>query len=80
MHIKEFCSQLENVFDVEKNTLTGNEHLDDGSLMDSLTMLAVISFLDKEYNTQIDPSDILEINTINDLFEIVCNKEGLGNT
>lgn len=71
MDIKDYYIALEEIFELDENTLTGEESLSDNDLVDSLSLLGLISFLDKKCGIQMGPADILNAGTVNDLYKII---------
>jgi acyl carrier protein len=71
MDIKTFYSTIEDIFEVDAGDVTGIESLSESELLNSLSIIGLISFLDKKCNLQMEPVDILKVGTINDLYQLV---------
>jgi len=75
MDIYEFYSKLDELFELDTGTVNGKECLSDNLLIDSLSMLGLISLLDKEYGIQMGPKEIIQIGTVDDLFRFISTNK-----
>lgn len=69
---EEFLQKLADVLQTDED-LTNDTVLEDLEEWDSLSKMAVIAFLDKEYKTKITFSDIKDFKTVED----IAKKAGL---
>ena len=74
MDAQKFYRMLDEIFELDIGTIKGNESLSNSDLLDSLSMLGLISFLDKDFGIQIEPNKIINIGTTSDLFHMICKK------
>lgn len=76
MELKEFIERIADQFDdtdtSEFAPTTNFKELEEWS---SLTALAVLNMIAKKYNVNIKNSDLLEINSIEELFNYVLSKQ-----
>ncbi|WP_449190458.1 acyl carrier protein [Tannerella forsythia] len=76
MELKEFIEKIADQFDdtdiSEFVPTTNFKELEEWS---SLTALAVLNMIAKKYNVNIKNSDLLEINSIEELFNYVLSKQ-----
>ncbi|AEW20475.1 hypothetical protein TFKS16_1086 [Tannerella forsythia KS16] len=76
MELKEFIERIADQFDdtdiSEFVPTTNFKELEEWS---SLTALAVLNMIAKKYNVNIKNSDLLEINSIEELFNYVLSKQ-----
>lgn len=79
MDIQNFYKKLDDLLELNSGTIKGNELLSDNLLIDSLSMLGLISLLDKEHGIQISPSEIVQIGTIDNLVHFIREKKTLVN-
>ncbi len=73
MNKTEFYELLDETFELDTGTITGKELLSDNELIDSISMLGLISLLDKKFGFQLDPGEILKLGSVEDLFVAVKN-------
>lgn len=75
MNINEFYKEMDEIFELDLGTINGTESLSDKNLIDSLSMLGLISLLDKQFCIQVTPKEIIKMGTINDLFHFIGTKD-----
>ena len=68
MEKKDFYLLIDDICDLNKGTITGEELLQNPNFFDSLGMLGLIAMLDKKFNVHLNTDDIRKIGTVNDLF------------
>ncbi len=76
MNKKQFLNALEEILELEQNTLSGEEVLVDIEQWDSLAFLSVIAMADEQFEIVIQGDKLEKINTVNDLVSLV--EEHLG--
>lgn len=64
-----FLILVEKTCDLPSHTLKGNERLNEAEFMDSLSLLALIAMLDKEFCTNMTVDKLIAIGTFNDLHD-----------
>ncbi|WP_346316661.1 phosphopantetheine-binding protein [Chitinophaga sp. YIM B06452] len=75
MELQEFVKKFEEQLDdLEPGTLTADTRFRELSEWDSMSSLAVIAMVDHEMKRQISGDDILNSNTIADLYNNIRNK------
>ncbi len=75
MNIQDFIDNFANQFDdTDKAVFTSETNFKQLDEWSSLTALSIIAMVDDEYNVIIKGSDIINSETIQDLFEIVVKK------
>lgn len=71
---KTILKELEREFGVAKGTLKNSDRLEQFKGWDSLCVVMFLTALDKEFNILIDPIEIAEAETIQDLINIANSK------
>ena len=71
MSKQKFLLLLDELFEEDPNTLTGEERLQDIEIWDSLTALGFIALVDEQFNTILSGNDIENCETVNDLVNLV---------
>lgn len=66
-----FLLLLDELFEEDPSTFTGEEKLSDLDMWDSLTALGFIALVDEEFNIILSGNDIEQCETINDLVNLV---------
>ena len=75
MEIKEFISNFAEQFDdLEASILTPETEFKSLEGWNSLVALSVIAMIDEEYDVTLKGNDITGSNTIQDLYNIVCER------
>ncbi len=74
MNKQEFLNALEEILELDNNTLKGDEVLMDLEQWDSLAFLSVIAMADETFNIVIQGDKLEEINTIGDLVNLVAER------
>ncbi len=74
MDMQIFYKKLDELFELDFGTINGGESLSDAKMIDSMSMLGLISFLDQEFDIQIKPNEIMKIGTTSDLFHLIHTK------
>ena len=67
MTIKEKLSILEDLLDIEKNTLNEETELDQISEWDSIAVISTIAMFDSIFNKEITPEEAKGLKTIKDI-------------
>jgi len=70
----EFCERLEEILELEPNTIRGNEELGDLEGWDSLAKLSFIAMVDSEFQTIISAKALLACKTVNELMNLFDGK------
>ncbi|WP_335917846.1 acyl carrier protein [Shewanella chilikensis] len=71
MNKQEFLNALEEILELDENTLKGDEVLMDIEQWDSLAFLSVIAMADEHFDIVIQGDKLEEINTVGDLISLV---------
>ncbi len=71
MNKQQFLNALEDILELEQNTLSGQEVLLDIEQWDSLAFLSVIAMADEHFDIVIQGDKLEKINTVNDLVSLV---------
>jgi len=71
MSKQKFLLLLDELFEEDPNTLTGDERLQDIEIWDSLTALGFIALVDEQFNIILSGNDIENCETVNDLVNLV---------
>lgn len=71
MNKQQFLNALEDILELEQNTLSGQEILLDIEQWDSLAFLSVIAMADEHFDIVIQGDKLEKINTVNDLVSLV---------
>ncbi|ABO23196.1 acyl carrier protein [Shewanella loihica] len=71
MNKQEFLNALEEILELDENTLKGDEVLMDIEQWDSLAFLSIIAMADEHFDIVIQGDKLEEINTVGDLVGLV---------
>ncbi|PTA50809.1 hypothetical protein C9I43_09965 [Shewanella morhuae] len=71
MNKQEFLNLLEEILELDSNTLQGDEVLMDIEQWDSLAFLSVIAMADEHFDIVIQGDKLEKIKTVNDLIALV---------
>lgn len=71
MNKQQFLNALEDILELEQNTLSGQEVLLEIDQWDSLAFLSVIAMADEHFDIVIQGDKLEKINTVNDLVSLV---------
>lgn len=71
MNRQEFLNNLEEILELDDNTLKGDEVLMELEQWDSLAFLSVIAMADENFDIIIQGNKLEEINTVADLIALV---------
>lgn len=75
MNIQELIEKLEKeIEEVEKGTLTPSTNIRNIDWWSSMHALVIIALVDIEYNVQVSGKDLKEIQTIQDLYDLIIKK------
>ncbi len=75
MNIQELIEKLEEeIEEVEKGTLTPSTNIRNIDWWSSMHALVIIALVDIEYNVQVSGKDLKEIQTIQDLYDLIVKK------
>ena len=75
MNKQEFLRKLDELFEYEPGTLTGNEPLADIERWDSVTVLEYLALVDENFEgVEISPKQIPDCKTVNDLINLVGSR------
>lgn len=74
MNRQEFLNAIEEILELEKNTLKGDEVLLDFEQWDSLAFLSVIAMADEQFDIVIQGDKLEKITTVTDLIALVADK------
>lgn len=74
MKRSEFLKALENIMELDDNTLKGNERLIDMRQWDSIAFLSVIAMLDETFGIIIQGDKLEQITNVADLVALVADK------
>lgn len=76
MDLQEFINNFAEQFDdIDTSTLDANTNFKNLEDWNSLVALSVIAMIDEEYDVAVKGDDIRSANTIEDLYNNVCNKK-----
>ena len=76
MELKEFIEKIADQFDdTDISEFVPTTNFKELEVWSSLTALAVLNMIAKKYNVNIKNSDLLEINSIEELFNYVLSKQ-----
>jgi acyl carrier protein len=67
MSIKEKLNMLEELFDIEKDTLNEETRLDEISQWDSIAIISLIAIFDDSFGKVITPKEVKKFITIKDI-------------
>lgn len=73
MNRQEFYRKMDEVFDLESGTIGGEENMLSGGLLDSISILGLITMLDRDFKVTLSSDEINKIGTVNNLFDKVAN-------
>lgn len=71
MSKKVLLNNLEELLELDENTLEGNEPLSTLEEWSSIGMIGFIAMVDENYNLTVSPSDIHKALTVNDLCKLI---------
>lgn len=71
MNKKEFLRKLEDILELDDNTLNGTENLEELDDWDSLAVMSFIAMVDEDFGIAIDADGIMGCKTINDLADLL---------
>lgn len=71
MNRQNFLNKLEEILELDDNTLNGDENLLDMSEWDSLAYLSVIAMADEEFNIIIEGKKLENVKFVSDLIALV---------
>lgn len=71
MNIEEKLCLLEELMDVEKDTLREETELDQISQWDSMAVIALIAMFDETFGEVITPREVKEFKTVKDITDIM---------
>ena len=60
---------------LEADEVTGENVLREFELWDSLTVLAILAFVDESYRVNISALEMAEIETVHDLYALIISKK-----
>lgn len=75
MKKQEFCEELSRVLQVKGEGLTPQSNLSRIKELDSLAMLDLIAFVDKQFDIQISAEDLANFQTVENLIDFVGAKK-----
>jgi acyl carrier protein len=76
MDINDFIEKIENEFDdIQAGTLKPDSVIREHVAWDSVNALIFIALVNVEYNVEINAEDLVKSSTVQDLFNIVQEKE-----
>ena len=71
MNRAEFLNEIEEILELDANTLSGPESLNDIEEWDSLAFLSVIAMADEQFDVVIQGDKLEQIETVDDLVALV---------
>jgi acyl carrier protein len=71
MNKSEFIRQIEDILEIDENTLTGAEALENYEGWDSLALLSVIAMADEQFDIVLEGEALQNVNTTDDLVALV---------
>ena len=74
MKKKDFLNLLEEILEVDENTLTGEEELESLDNWNSLSMISLIAMVDENFDVTLEPTKIAESTTIQDIVDMVGDR------
>ena len=74
MDINEFTSKFSEVFDDDVN-LTPETYFKELESFSSMTTLAIIAFVDENFDKELSGKELKDVETVQDLFELIKTKE-----
>jgi acyl carrier protein len=74
MNKQEFLNQIEEIIEVDTDTLTGEELLEDLEDWDSLAVMGFIAMVDKHFMMTLDAEKIGQCKSVNDLCDLLGDK------
>lgn len=76
MEIKDFTKRLAEVFDdSERLQLTPETYFKELDEFSSMTTLAIIVFADENYDVELSGKEIKDVDTVQDLFDMIKSKK-----
>jgi acyl carrier protein len=73
MNRQQFLNSLEEILELDDNTLNGDEALIDIEQWDSLAFLSVIAMADENFDIVIEGDKLEGIKSVNDLVDLVAD-------
>lgn len=71
MTYQEKLELLEEMMELEENTLSGNENLEDIDEWDSMSKLYLVSWVKKNMKKKLATEEIMQFRTVNDICEYI---------
>ncbi len=71
MTIKEKLEQLEDLLDMEKDTLRAEDELEQLDEWDSMAIIALIAMFDDSYGKILKPKEVRSFKTIKDILDLM---------
>jgi acyl carrier protein len=71
MNRSEFIRQIEDILEIDENTLTGAEPLENYEGWDSLGLLSVIAMADEQFDIVLEGEALQNVKTTDDLVRLV---------
>ena len=71
MSYKEFLNALEEILEIDEDSLSGDEELEEIEEWDSLAFISVIAFADEQFDVVIDGSRLESVVRVSDLVSLV---------
>jgi len=71
---QEFLRQLEDIMELDANTLQGGETLKDLDSWDSLASLSFIAFADERFNLSVSGNQVASAKTVDDLAALLGDR------
>ncbi|MFZ5988183.1 MAG: acyl carrier protein [Bacillota bacterium] len=69
MTIKEKLNYLEELLDIEKDTLNEDIELDQLGGWDSMAVISIIAMLDDDFGKFVSPAEVKEFKTVKDILD-----------
>lgn len=74
MQKKEFLNKIEEILEIDDDSLTGSEALADIEEWDSLAVMGFIAMVDTNFDITLDADKIQKCETVNDLCSLLDEK------
>lgn len=71
MNLKDKLNLLEEVLDIEKDTLTENTILEETEEWDSIAIISVIAMFDSDFGKEVSPDDIKNAKIVRDITDLM---------
>lgn len=71
---KDFLVLIENIIEMDPNTLSGNELISDLERWDSLTVVSFIAMVDEKFSVTLSPQKISAAKSIQDLVVLLGDR------